>query len=148
MSFEGYSDQLLNPDDDPDEDLQDHIFHLLIQIVHDPEGFAKLRAIEGLNDVTCRGHRAWTTLRNHYLQVGSVRLMTLQHELKKPQQTHETGSMFVTRMMNNKLDLKECGEDISDSMMKNYIIEGLRDEYQPYVSAIYDQLHTKDIEDF
>ena len=58
MSFEGYSDQLLNPDDDPDEDLQDHIFHLLIQIVHDPEGFAKLRAIEGLNDVTCRGHRA------------------------------------------------------------------------------------------
>ena len=33
-------------------------------------------------------------------------------------------------------------------MTKNYIIEGLRDEYQPYVSAIYDQLHIKDIDDF
>ena len=27
MSFEGYGDQLLNHDDEPDEDLQDHIFH-------------------------------------------------------------------------------------------------------------------------
>ena len=120
---------------------------MLIQIVHDPEGFAKVRAIEGLNDASCRGHRAWTALRNHYLQVGSVRLMTLPHELKKPQQTHETGSMFVTRMMNNKIVLKECGEDISDSMLKNYIIEGPRDEYQPYVSAIYDQLYIKDLDD-
>ena len=58
MSFEGYGDQLLYPDDEPDEDLQDHIVHLPIQIVHDPEGFAKLRAIEGLNDVACRGHQA------------------------------------------------------------------------------------------
>lgn len=38
MSFEGYADELLNPDDEPDEDIQDHIFHLLIQIVHEPEG--------------------------------------------------------------------------------------------------------------
>ena len=139
MSFEGYAKDLLSPqDDEPDEDLQDHIFHLLIQIVHEAKGFAKLCAIEGLDGITRRDHRAWTTLRHHYLQVGSGRLMTLQHELKKPRQIHETGSMFVTRMMNNKLDLKECGEDISDSMMKNYIIEGLWDEYQPYVSAIYD----------
>ncbi len=82
MSFEGYAKELLSPEDDePDEDLQDHIFHLLIQIVHEAEGFATLRAIEGLDGVTRRGHRAWTILRHHYLQAGSVRLMTLQHEL-------------------------------------------------------------------
>ena len=53
MSFEGYAKELLSPEDDePYEDLQDHIFHLLIQIVHEAEGFAKLRAIEGLDGIT------------------------------------------------------------------------------------------------
>ena len=82
MSFEGYGKQLINPGNDIDDAKQDHIFHLLIQIVHDQEGFAKLRAIEGTitsgtRSPSRRGHQAWEALRNHYLQVGTVRLRTL-----------------------------------------------------------------------
>jgi hypothetical protein len=151
-SFDGYGRQLLDRSVDVDEARQEHIFHFLIQIVHEQEGFAKLRAIEGsilvgTGTPARRGYQAWECLRNHYLQVGSVRLMTLQNEFKKPQQPHETGSMFVTRLINTRLGIIECGEMVSDNMLKNYILVGLRDEYQPYISSIYDRVMERSIDD-
>ena len=88
-SFEGYGIQLLDPNVDVDEKRQDHILNFLIQIVHEEEGFSNLRAIEGSTMVVTRtparrGYQAWECLRNHYLQVGSVRLIVLQNEFKKP----------------------------------------------------------------
>ena len=152
-SFEGYERQLLDPNVDVDETRQEHILCFLIQIVHEEEGFSKLRAIAGSSMVGTRtparrGHQAWECLRNHYHQVGSVRLMVLQNEFKKPQQPHETGSIFVTRLVNTRLGIFECGEIVSDNMLKNYILSGLRDEYQPYVSSIYDQVMERSIDDF
>ena len=151
-SFDGYGRQLMDPNVDVDETRQEHIFHFLIQIVHEQEGFSKLRAIEGSVMVGTRtparrGYQAWACLKNHYLQVGSVRLMALQHEFKKTQQPHETGSMFVTRLINTRLGIIECGEIVSDNMLKNYMLVGLRDEYQPYVSSIYDQVMQKSLDD-
>ena len=94
-SFDGYGRQLMDPNVDVDETRQEHIFHFLIQIVHEQESFSKLRAIEGsvMTGTTTqarRGYQAWECLKNYYLQVGSVRLMALQHEFKKNQQPHET----------------------------------------------------------
>ena len=73
--------------------------------------------------------------------------MVLQNEFKRPQQPHETGSMFITRLINTRLGIVECGEVVSDNMLKNYMLVGLRDEYQPFISSIYDQVMTRSIDD-
>ena len=63
-SFGGYGKQLLDRNVDVDEARREHNFHFLMHIVHEQEGFSKLRAIKGSTLIGTRaparrGYQAW-----------------------------------------------------------------------------------------
>ena len=140
-SIPGYAEQLLDPDARPDHQRQEIIFNFLIQTVRDTDGFEKLSTIEGEGiepgATSTRGRHAWKVLKEHYQQVGSIRLHELLTSFMKPQQPHENGSAFVTRVINRRLEIRRAGTPISEEQAKAVPPEGLRKEYQPYISDLH-----------
>ncbi len=115
----------------PDSNIQEQILNFLIQTIYESEGFDKLSTIEGtdFNDYSTRGRDAWQALRDHYHQVGSARISELLADFNRPQQLHESGSAFVTRIINKRLEIKQAGTDVPQDHARSLMMEGLREEY-------------------
>ena len=137
-SIPGYGDQLLNFGVTPNTNIQEQILNFLIQTVYETEGFDKISTIEGTeyHDYSTRGRDAWQALRNHYHQVGSARISELLAEFNRPQQAHESGSAFVTRIINKRLEIKQAGTDVPQDHARSLMMEGLREEYQTAISFL------------
>ena len=137
-SIPGYGDQLLNHGVTPNTNIQEQILNFLIQTVYETEGFDKISTIEGteFSDYSTRGRDAWQALRNHYHQVGSARISELLADFNRPQQPHESGSAFVTRIINKRLEIKQAGTDVPQDHARSLMMEGLREEYQTAISFL------------
>ena len=86
----------------------------MIQTFYDTEGFDEISTIEGTtyDGYSFRGRNAWRALRDHYHQVGSARISELLAKFNRPQQPHESGSAFVTRIINKRLEIKQAGTEV------------------------------------
>ena len=113
----GYSDQLMGFAV-PDKVIQGQILNFLIQTVSDTKGFDKLITFSEDTNNPSRGSEAWSTLRDHYYRAGGSRIHELFTQLMKPQMEHETGSGFITRVVNKRLEIKHCGVEIPLEQLK------------------------------
>ncbi len=88
-------------------------------------------------------------LKEHCEQVGTCRLHDLMADFMRPQQITETGSAYITRVINRRQELCQAGTNIPVEQVKAALMEGLKREYQPYLSDIHstttniDELRTK-----
>jgi hypothetical protein len=127
-SIPGYGDQLLNFGVTPDTIIREQILNFLIQTVYDTEGFDKINTIEGTdyNGCSTRGRDAWQALRDHYYQVGSARISELLADFNRPQQPHESGSTFITRVINKRLEIRQAGTEVPHDHARSLMMDGLR----------------------
>ena len=145
-SIPGYGEQLdVGYESLIDSVKQEEILNFLIQKVQDPNGFDKLLTVEGETvapgAVSSRGRRAWLLLKEHYEQVGTYRLHELMSDFMRPQQPTESGSAFITRVINKRQEICQSGTQISVEQVKAALMEGLRKEYQPYIADIHGEPH-------
>ena len=145
-SIPGYGEQLdVGYESLIDSVKQEEILNFLIQKVHDPNGFDKLLTVEGEAltpcEVSSRGRRAWHLLKEHYEQVGTYRLHDLMSDFMRPQQPTESGSAYITRVINRRQEICQSGTPISVEQVKAALMEGLRKEYQPYISDFHISTH-------
>ncbi|MFN9909398.1 MAG: hypothetical protein ACK56F_25325, partial [bacterium] len=96
----------------PDRVIQGQILNFLIQTVSDTEGFDKLITFSEDTNNPSRGSETWAALRDHYYRAGGSRIHELFTQFMKPQMEHETGSGFITRVINKRLEIKQCGVEI------------------------------------
>lgn len=141
-SIPGYYEQLENDFASLTDGVkQEEIFNFLVQKVRDMNGFDKLLTVEGEPPIpcetSCRGRRAWHLLKEHYEQVGTYRLHDLMSDFMRPQEPTETGSAYITRAINKRQEICQSGTPISVDQVKAALLEGLRKEYQPYISEFY-----------
>ena len=147
-SIPGYGEQLeIGYESFTDGTKQEEILNFLIQKVHDINGFDKLLTVEGEalspGETSTRGRRAWYLLKEHYEQVGTYRLHDLMSEFMRPQQPTESGSAYITRVINKRQEITQSGTPMSVEQVKAALLEGLRKEYQPFISDF--QISTQDI---
>ena len=137
-SIPGYGEQLLKFGVTPDTIIQEQILNFLIQTVYESEGFDKISTIEGtdFDTYSTRGRDAWQALRDHYHQVGSARISELLADFNRPQQPHESGLTFVTRIINKSLEIRQAGTDVPQDHARSLMMEGLREEYQTAISFL------------
>ena len=68
--------------------------------------------------------------------MGSARINELLAEFNRPQQPHESGSAFVTRIINQRLEIKQAGTEVPQDHARSIMMEGLREEYQTSMSFL------------
>ena len=61
----------------------------------------------------------------------------------KPQMEHETGSGFITRVVNKRLEIKHSGVEIPLEQLKAALLGGLHEIYQSDIAY----LHITDVPD-
>jgi hypothetical protein len=62
-------------------------------------------------------------------------------DFMRPQQPTESGSAFITRVINKRHEICQSGTQISVEQVKAALMEGLRKEYQPYITDIHGEPH-------
>jgi hypothetical protein len=62
-------------------------------------------------------------------------------DFMRPQQPTESGSAFITRVINKRQEICQSGTQISVEQVKAALMEGLRKEYQPYIADIHGEPH-------
>ena len=107
-SIHGYGDQLLNFHVPPNIIIQERILNFVFQIVYDIEGLDLLCAIERtpFEGYSTIGRDAWQTLRDHYHHVNNARIIELLADFNRPQQSQESVSAFINRIINKRLEIK------------------------------------------
>jgi hypothetical protein len=133
------NDQLLNNfNTSANTSIQEQILNFLIQTVYDPEGFDILCTIENIpfEEYSTRGRDAWHALRDHYHQVNGARISELLADFNCPQQPHESGSTFITRVINKRLEIKQAGIEVPHNHARLLMMEGLREEYKAAISFL------------
>ena len=68
--------------------------------------------------------------------MGNARINELLAEFNRPQQPHESGSAFVTRVINKRLEIKQAGVEVPHDHARSLMMEGLREEYQTAISFL------------
>ena len=64
-------------------------------------------------------------------------------EFMRPQQPTESGSTYITRVINKRQEITQSGTPMSVEQVKAALLEGLRKEYQPFISDFH--ISTQDI---
>ena len=70
------------------------------------------------------------------MKVDNARIGELLADFNRPQQPHESGSAFVTRIINKRLEIKQAGTDVPHDHARSLMMEGLREEYQTTISFV------------
>lgn len=94
--------------------MQEEIFNFPIQTVRDIDGFDKLLTIEGEvlepSDVSTRDAGLGCSLKSIMSRSApSYRLHDLMSKFIKPQQPTESGSAYVTRVINKRSEIMQAG---------------------------------------
>ena len=80
-------------------------------------------------------------MKGHYEQGGTYQLHDLISDMMRPQQPTKTGSAYITRVINRRQEICQFGTPISEEQVKAALMEGLRKEYQPYISDFHISTH-------
>ena len=129
---------------------QEHILNFLVQTVEHPLAFQEIKTIcntqpaEG--SYSRRGYLAWQKLKEFFYNQGTTRLMRLQNKMQMKQGAGELGGVYVTRVLNARAELKDAGMQIDDLAVKTHLIQGVRKEYRPFISDLFQKLRDMSLE--
>ena len=130
---------------------QEHILNFLVQTVEYPLAFQESKTICNTQPAegslySRRGYLAWQKLKEFFYNQGTTRLMRLQNKMQMKQGAGELGGVYVTRVLNARAELKDAGMQIDDLAVKTHLIQGVRKEYRPFISDLFQKLRDRSLE--
>ena len=138
--FADYKIELTHPTQTPEgRTKQGHIYDLLIATVREEGGFDALTTVQPtLPDDGRLAFRAWRALERHYLSAIEARVGILMTQLRAGMRTGELVKKYISRLLNLRIEIQKAGENISDLIMRDHIIQGLRKEYRSEIAHLID----------
>ena len=148
--FNDYKNELFQPTQTPEgRSKQAHIYDLLIATVREEGGFDALTTVQPtLPDDGRLAFRAWRALERHYLSAIEARVGLLMTQLRAGMKPGELVKKYVSRILNLRIEIQKAGENISDLIMRDHLIQGLRKEYRSEIAHLIDLGPTMTLSEF
>lgn len=129
--------------DEVDADKNEEAYAELIQCLDEKSLSLVMR------DAADNGGKALRILREHYAGVGKPRVIGLYTELTSlMKSSSETVTEYVIRAETATASLKNCGENITDSLLIAMVLKGLPDSFKPFVVVVTQSQATQTFSEF